>query len=194
MCPRRQLLRCYHCGLQAPAYLLWASRLTGLHARRSPDCQYLIQHKGKLFIEQTRSQTNSPDRTNTVIDRSCPTLSCHFAAYPDFANADLRIESFTAFPSPSLNAEKVTVAASIGYFLDSSDAMVRCFYCAVDISACEVRDDLDLWKVHAQRSADCIYLIQNKGAAYIEEIRAETAQVASDNELARDHTGKNTQK
>ena len=154
---------CYCCGFT----LAVTHDISEEHARRSPDCLSLIQTKGKLFIEVTRSSIDLLNRSVTLIDRLCPFPSCHFAHFPDFASVGERVKSFKQYvpddPAHRIEVHTAEKLSGAGFFCDDGD--IRCFYCSSQLPGEQAASGIDHWQFHLLMSPECRFLVQLRGSS-----------------------------
>lgn len=86
--------------------------------------------------------------------------------YPNFVTLQGRIVSFDNSPGfISVNSEMM---ASAGFFYVGSSDQTRCFFCGGGLRNWEYDDNP--WVEHARWFPKCHFLLQNKGAKFIEYV------------------------
>ncbi|KAI5095914.1 baculoviral IAP repeat containing 7 isoform X1 [Silurus meridionalis] len=88
------------------------------------------------------------------------------AAYPEMEPQDMRLTTFSTWPTSSaIQPDTLTRA---GFFYTGADS-VKCFFCDGSLRNWEPGDDP--WEEHAKWFPRCEYLIQSRGAEYINNVQ-----------------------
>ena len=157
-------IRCHSCEL---AFALPdnnnISYIWFMHASTSPDCLYLIEIKGYLYVEQVRCANPLKRPMNSPIDRMVRreggAVSCHFARYPDYVCQVERDNSVISAPWLSLPNEKKKALTDSGFF--ELNGEMKCFYCDLTIQSNRKElEKFDPMEYHSLQSANCGYLTQ----------------------------------
>ena len=106
-----------------------------------------------------------------TLDSLALDISTNRAAVPQKAIVASRLQTYRNWPKKiSIKPEDLVNA---GFFFTGSGDHVRCFFCSGGLKNWEEKDDP--WIEHARWFPECLYLKQNKGQEFIEQVILSTS-------------------
>ncbi|KAG7323198.1 hypothetical protein KOW79_012900 [Hemibagrus wyckioides] len=106
------------------------------------------------------------------------------AAYPEMEPEDMRLTTFSSWPSSS-SIQPDTLARA-GFFYTGHSDNVKCFFCDGSLRNWEPGDDP--WQEHAKWFPRCEFLIQSRGREYISNVHQQsffnTSELVSESQIS----------
>ncbi|KAJ8032708.1 E3 ubiquitin-protein ligase XIAP [Holothuria leucospilota] len=159
---------CFHCGKTLVNWVVEAQPWKE-HARHSPSCRWLLEQKGKDFIDQVTKEYSSSedilDIKTVLLDGSGNILDV-FEKYPNYCSESARRATFKTWPIP--HPQRPLDLAQAGFISRGIEDHVECFYCGVILGNWEPQ--YDPWQEHARHSPRCLWLLKQKGQCFIDDV------------------------
>ena len=165
------------------------------HAKHHTHCKFVLDKEDCCNIPLTSSElaerhngTDTSEEANPELFDAFPTAGSLALPRPQqpvslhMEDPDTRKSTFMYWPS---HVQKNTDdLAEAGFYYSMIKDKVRCFSCFIELERWELSDIP--WGEHARWSPDCLFLLQNKGRFYVDQVQKKQYVVDYINHLRRE--------